>query len=176
MEFECEEVHQSGTYSNIFTWWLVSTSQTLSYKKRQAPVLTQSSGFIGAIIRFIQFNTTKLDPDIALHDVRPVIWGIIEPAMYQIAATLPLLRPVLKVMLGWTGIPRALRSQRLEDPEANQGEKPHALRLDDYHYMQDPRGAKGHGKGVGYTGVLRVTDISVSSDHDGDMEVRRGGC
>jgi hypothetical protein len=86
--------------------------------------------------------------------------------MYQIAATLPLLRPVLKKILSWTRIPHALSSQPLEDSEANQGGKANALRLDDYHYMQHSRGKNGNGNGGGYTGVMRVTDVSVSSQYE----------
>jgi hypothetical protein len=79
--------------------------------------------------------------------------------MYQIAATLPLLRPVLKKILDCTGIARAFRSQNHEDLEANVMEKPRAVQLDSYH--QEGQGGK-RGNQATYSDILRVTDVSVS--------------
>lgn len=50
---------------------------------------------ITAIIRFIEFFTTNLDPDPVLNGVESIIWTAIEPATYFVCSCLPSLRALL---------------------------------------------------------------------------------
>ncbi|KAG9231117.1 hypothetical protein BJ875DRAFT_129805 [Amylocarpus encephaloides] len=55
--------------------------------------VTGSLGIITAIIRLIVFSTLSSDPDFSYSATDTVMWTVIEPGIYLIAACLPSLRP-----------------------------------------------------------------------------------
>ena len=123
---------------------------------------------ITAIIRFVEFQHADLFSDVSFKCVTTMIWTIIEPGMYQIAATLPTLRPVLKKTVTSLSSLSLLsrfsstsRLQRTEHSSGNQDEaRNNFVKLDDYHYMHNSKAGKG---GAEYSGVMKTTDVSISS-------------
>jgi hypothetical protein len=87
-----------------------------------------------------------------------------EPAMYQIAATLPTLRPILIKFL--STLSQVSSISRLQKPDGgNSGavedtNRDNFVKLDDYHHMHNSKGSKGPGN---FSGVLKTTNVSVSS-------------
>ncbi|KAK7186530.1 hypothetical protein DPSP01_002039 [Paraphaeosphaeria sporulosa] len=124
-------------------------------------------GIVTAIIRFVSFITTDIRSDPSFHGATTMRWGIIEPAMYQMAATLPTLRPLLTSSM--SVLSRLSSKSKLESSnggtdagaEIASGDRNHFVKLDDYHYLQDSRTSKGLGKK--YSGVLKTTNVSVTS-------------
>ena len=129
-----------------------------------------TSGIVTAIIRFVSFLTTDIRSDPSFQGVSTMRWGIIEPAMYQMAATLPTLRPLLTSSLSM--ISRLSNRSKLETSnignsegdDASAGSRSHFVKLDDYHYAHDSRAARALGKK--YSGVLKTTNVSVTSETD----------
>lgn len=133
---------------------------------------------ITATIRFVSFLRVDLRSDVSLETPRTMKWTIIEPAMYQIAATLPTLRPILTKILSsinsmslFSRFSSVSRQQKSEDTSGRAGEatdRNQFVKLDDYHYMHDLSGAKE--LDTNYSGVLKTTNVSVSSHTVADAE------
>jgi hypothetical protein len=140
--------------------------------------LTISSGVITAIIRFVSFLTVDLRSDVSLEAPKTMKWTITEPAMYQIAATLPTLRPILtKTKSSLSSLPLFSKlshhshTQKNDDASGcavDAASRNQFVKLDDYHYMHNSKGSKGMGRK--YSGVLKTTDVSVSSHVNNGIE------
>jgi hypothetical protein len=85
--------------------------------------------------------------------------------MYQIAATLPTLRPILNKSMKaveWATSISLSRLQRTGEGQQTGSHRDHFVKLDDYPYSKDSRGTD-----VKHLGVLRTTDVSISTGFDG---------
>lgn len=77
-------------------------------------------------------------------------WTIVEPAMYQIAATFPTLRPILsKALLVLSSFSNGSGLQKSGNRSVGAVEaagRDRFVKLDDYHYMHNSKDAKDMGR------------------------------
>ncbi len=84
-------------------------------------------------------------------------WTIIEPAMYQIAATLPTLRPILTKFLSVFSRVSETRSKQRAAAVADE-DRDRFVKLDDYHYIQNSKRSNLKT----YSGDLKTTNFNSS--------------
>lgn len=135
-------------------------------------------GMITAIIRFVRFLQSDILSDASYEAASTMKWTITEPSMYQIAATLPTLRPILTKTLSslsnlsllskFSNLSRMQKSDDKSKGTAETDDRDHFVKLDDYHYMKNSSDGKDAKKN--YSGVLKTTDVRISSQTNTDGE------
>lgn len=129
-----------------------------------------NSGIITSIIRLVKFCTINIQADLTFNGAQTMRWTIVEPAMYQIAATLPTLRPILQRSLSLLGqITSTSRSYINRTDDEQRSGSNNFVKLTEDGYPTKTIGSHNSRK-KGFAGVLKTTDVSVSSTRGAPMD------
>lgn len=123
----------------------------------------RNSGIITSVVRLVKFCTINIQADPTFNGTQTMRWTIVEAAMYQIAATIPTLRPLLQRSLTFVGQVAGTSLSRLQRTEEGQQSGSNKfVKLAEDGYGNKTIGSQTTRK-KDYQGVWKTTDVSISS-------------